>query len=151
MMEKAFGMGMAFMAGVRSFGGLTTLAFSDVGSAVQLMMELELVSWMRKMAQGFEVDPDRIAEAVICEVAPRGAYFLEHEHTLHYFRAEQWFPELMDRQVPMAWKEDPKTMVENARTKALRLIESAPNPCPLSQAQRKELQKILDAADRDLG
>jgi len=151
MMEKAFGMGMAFMAGVRNFTGLTTLAFSDVGSVVQLMMELELVSWMRKMAQGFEVDPDRIAEAVICEVAPRGAYYLEHEHTLRYFREEQWFPELMDRQVPMAWKEDPKTMVENARAKALRLIESAPNPCPLSSAQRRELQKILDAADRELG
>ena len=30
-------------------------------------------------------------------------------------------------------------------------IESASNQCPLSSAQRRELQKILDAADRELG
>jgi trimethylamine--corrinoid protein Co-methyltransferase len=150
MMEKAFAMGMGFLAGARSFGGLTTLAFSDVGSAVQLMMELELVSCVRRMAAGFNVDPGRIGEAVIQEVAPRGAYYLNHDHTLAHFRDEQWFPELMDRRVPMAWNEDPQTMVDHARIKALRLIEKAPNQCPLAEDQRRDLQEILEAADRDI-
>jgi len=151
MMEKAFGMGMGFLAGARSFGGLTTLAFSDVGSVVQLMMELELVSCVRKMAAGFDVDPDRIAEAVIEEVAPRGAYYLNHDHTLTYFRDEQWFPRLMDRRVPMAWRENPRTMVDNARDRALQLIQTAPNQCPLSKDQRRDLREILKAADQNVG
>ena len=151
MMEKAFGMGMGFLAGARAFGGLSTLAFSDIGSVVQLMMEVEWVDSIRCMAQGFEVSAEQIAEEIIAEVAPRGAYFLQHEHTLKHYREACWIPELMDRRVPVAWKADPTTMLENARAKALHLVQTAPNQCPLSDAQRKDLQKILDAADRELG
>ena len=151
MMEKAFAMGLGFALGARSFGALTTLAFSDVGSVVQLMLELELVSAIRDLAKGFEVDPERIAEEVICEVAPKGAYYLGHEHTFRHFRDVQWFPELADRRITAAWMQDPSTMLEHARRKALHLLETAPNQCTLEDAQRRELQRILDAADRELG
>ena len=150
MMEKAFGMGMAFMAGARDFGGLGILVFADIGSMVELMLDIELVSALRRLARGFKVDPERIAESVICEVAPRGAYFLEHEHTARHFREEQWLPELLDRRITTAWANDPRTMLDNARAKVLKLIQEAPNPCPLSSSQRRTLQEILDTADREL-
>jgi len=95
--------------------------------------------------------PDRIAEGVICEVAHRGAYFLEHEHPLRHFRQEQWLPGLLDRWVVSGWANDPRTMLDNARDKALRLIREAPNRCPLSGGKRQEPQKILDTADREMG
>ncbi len=151
MTERAFGVGMAFMAGIRSFGGLTTLAFSDVGSVVQLMLDMELMSAVEKLARGFDVDDEKLAEEVIKEVAPRGARFLESEHTFKHFREAQWFPELFDRRVTGTYALDPKTMLEQAREKALRLIDTAPNLCPLDESQKRELMRILAAADAELG
>ena len=150
MTERAFGVGMAFMAGMRSFGGLTTLAFSDVGSVVQLMLDMELMSAVENLAQGFDVDEEKLAEEVIKEIAPQGARFLECEHTLRHFRETQWFPELFDRRVAETYAHEPKTMLNRAREKALRLIDTAPNLCPLEKPQKRELLRILAAADTEL-
>jgi len=150
-LERAFAVGMAFMGGHRLFGTLATLATSDIGSTVQLMIDLEIVGSLRVAARGFEVTPETLAEEVICEVAPRGAYFLDTEHTAAHFRQVSWFPEFLDRRVPHAWKTDPTHMLDLARQKALALEESAPNPCPLDNAQKKEIDCIMSAADKELG
>ena len=147
MMERSFGFGMGFLGGARSFGGLAMLAFSDIGSVVQLMLDLELVGMLEKMAQGFEVNADTLAEEVIREVAPSGARFLETEHTARHFRDVLWMPQFMDRQVATSALEDTPTMVDNARTRALRLIETAPNRCPLDQGQKTALERLLQEAD----
>ncbi len=151
MTERSFGVGMAFLAGIRSFGGLTTLAFSDVGSAVQLMLDMELMYAVEKLAAGFDVDEEQLAEDVIKEIAPQGAQFLDCEHTFAHFRDAQWFPELFDRRVTGAYALEPRTMLDRARQKALHLIDTAPNLCPLNDAQQKELERILVAADAELG
>lgn len=147
MMEKAIDTTWAICGGVRSFGSLGTLAFADVGSAVQLMLDLELMSHLERLLQGIAVDDERIAEDLICRVAPTGAQFLATEHTARFNREELWVPELMDRRVPMAWAMDPTDMVTNARDKARRLLKEAPNRCPLSREQRAEVARIVAAAD----
>jgi trimethylamine--corrinoid protein Co-methyltransferase len=148
-MEKAIETTMGILAGVRHFGSLATLAFADVGSVVQLMLDVEMMQYFERLLQGLNTDPERLAEEVIAEVAPRGAYFLEHPHTLRYYRDELWFPELMDRRVPAAWMRDPRTMLDHARDKALRLLATAPNRCPLTADQRRELEQIAAAAERE--
>jgi len=120
-MEKSFGMGLGFMCGVRSFGALGTLAFADVGSILQLVLDMELISALKEFAKGFEVSEETLGEEVIKKIAPKGAYFLDTEHTVKYFRSYQWFPKLMDRQVPDAWIKNPTDMLENAQKKALHL------------------------------
>jgi len=114
---------------------------------VQLMLDLELMSHFQRLLQGIAVDDERIAEDLICRVAPTGAQFLATEHTARFNREELWVPELMDRRVPMAWATDPTDMVTNARDKARRLLGEAPNRCPLSQEQRAEVARIVAAAD----
>ncbi len=151
MCERSFGVGMGVPAGIRSFGGLATLAHSDVGSLVQLMMDMELMQAVAKLVEGFCVDEEEMAEELIVELASKGAVFLDTEHTAKYFRRYQWFPELMDRRVPMSWKDNPSTMLKNARKKALHLIKTAPNKCPLDPTQKTELAKLLRTADKELG
>ncbi len=148
MMEKTLHTTWAILGGVRSFGSLATLAFADIGSLVQLMLDIEMVSHLQRVLKGIRVDAETIAEEVIAEVAPRGAYFLGDEHTARHFREELWLPELVDTRVPMAWMSEPQTMVDNARAKALRLLETAENKCPLSEEQKRQVREVVADADR---
>ena len=148
MMEKTMQTAWAVQGGTRSFGSLATLATADVGSIVQLMLDVEMMHHFDGLLKGIRVDEETIAEELICEVAPRGAYFLNEEHTARHFREELYLPELIDTQVPMAWIEDPVTMLDNARAKARRLIESAENKCPLSDEQRAQVREIVADAER---
>jgi len=140
MMEKSLETAWAVMGGMRSFGSLGTLAVADTGSMVQLMLDLEIMSHFQRLLDGI------IAEEVIAEVAPRGAYFLGHDHTAEHFRTELWLPELVDSQVPMAWVQNPVTMLDSARDKARRLVATAENKCPLSDEQRRQVAAIVEDA-----
>jgi trimethylamine:corrinoid methyltransferase-like protein len=151
MMERAFGFGVGFLTGARHFGGLSMLAFSDIGSTVQLMLDLELVDAMAHLAKGFSVDAETLAEDVIRQIAPRGATFMDTEHTARHFREALWIPELMDRRVASVALSDVSGMLDSARAKALRLMEEAPNRCPLDSGQRNDLLELLEEADRRHG
>lgn len=147
MMEKSLDTMWAVLGGVRDFGSMAVLAFADIGSAVQLMLDLEMMQHFDRLLRGFEVSEETLAEEVIAEVAPRGAYYLEEPHTAAHYREELYISELMDRRVPAAWMQDPQTMLERARAKARRLLESAPNLCPLSEEQKAEVRRLVAAAD----
>jgi len=150
MMEKALGMALGVLTGMRRFGALGTLATTDVGSPVQLMLDVEMWHWFQRFVDGVEVDEERLAEEVIAQVAPQGARFLEQPHTAQFFRTELWTPELLDRRLATAWIRDPQTMVDRARAKALRLLAEAPNQCPLSGEQRRAIRAIVAEADREI-
>jgi len=150
-MEKSFGMGITFTSGGRFFGALGTLADADVGSVLQLVLDMELISALKEFVKGFEVKEESIGEKIIKEVSPKGAYFLETEHTLKYFRQYGWSPELMDRQAPASWIKSPIDMLDNARKKAKQLVKNAPNKYPLNKNKRKELLTLLKIADQKLG
>ncbi len=148
LMEKSLCALFAIMGGARHFGSLAITAFADIGSVLQLMIDLELMSYFERMLQGVAVDEERIGEEVICEVAPKGAYFLAEPHTAKYYREELWIPELMDRRVPMAWAEDPVTMLDNAKAKARKVTAQAQNQCPLSDEQLRQIDEIVAEADK---
>ena len=148
MMEKTMQTTWAVQGGVRYFGSLATLATADIGSIVQLMLDVEMMRHFERLLQGIQVDAETIAEDLICEVAPHGAYFLNEAHTAEHFREELFLPELVDSRVPMAWVEDPVTMLDNARKKALRLMDTAENRCPLSDEQRAQVREIVRDAER---
>ena len=146
-MEKALDTMWAICAGARDFGSLAVLAFADIGSVTQLMMDLELMSHYERLLEGITVDPDRLAEELIAEITPKGAYFLNQEHTVRYYRSELWIPELMDRRVAMAWQANPVSMLDTARKKARQVMAEAQNQCPLSDEQKASIMEIVQAAD----
>jgi trimethylamine--corrinoid protein Co-methyltransferase len=149
-MEKGMDAMWGFCAGVRSFASLGLLATSDAASVTQLMLDLEIVSQLRQLARAAVIDTDQLAEDVIREIAPTGAYFLSHEHTARHYRDELWVPDLMDCRVPMAWAQSPATMLENARNKAQRVAAEAENQCPLSDEQRRQVAEIMAEAQRKM-
>ena len=146
-MEKALGVGMAWALGARSFG-VGSLAFSDVGSPVQLVLDLELVEYVRGMLREVASDGEHLGLDTILEVAPRGGRYLETLHTAQFFREECWLPGLCDYRAFMAWANQPGDLIAKARDKALSVQRSAPNPCPLDDQTQQSLRDILAEADR---
>jgi trimethylamine--corrinoid protein Co-methyltransferase len=145
-MDRTLAVVHGLLNGARSFVCLGSLASCDVASPVQLLLDLELMAAVERYAAGVVVDDEHLAEDVIREVGPTGGRYLEHEHTARHCR-EVFTPELMDLRVASAWLQDPRTMLENATAKARQLIAEAPNRCPLSDDQRREISRILAAAD----
>jgi len=150
MMEKTLHTDFAIAGGCRSFGSLSLLSFADTGSLVQLMLDLELMSYYERLLQGIEVTEDKLAEELICQVGPTGARYLDTDHTAQFYREELWLPELLDRRSAMAWAADPATMLETAQKKAKRLLATAENRCPLTDEQKREVERVVAAADREV-
>ena len=44
---------------------------------------------------------------------------------------------------------DPSDTIDRARDRARQMVETAKNHCPLSDDQKAEIQRLLDAADRE--
>lgn len=152
MMEKTFGAFWHIICGGREFNSVGTLSSGDCASFVQILLDLELTGYLNRILAGLNCDgADRLAEDVSLEVIPNGARFMEHLHTAEFFRQEQWYPRFADRRVANAWMTDPKTMLDNARAEAVHLIGSAENKSPLSETQKREINRILKEADRKLG
>ncbi|MBT3291828.1 MAG: hypothetical protein HN380_31085, partial [Victivallales bacterium] len=145
--EKAFSVGFAGALGARSFG-VGSLAFSDVGSPVQLMIDLELIDYLRGLMREVVVDPDHIGMDEILDVAPRGGRYLQTMHTAQFFREECWLPQLCDYRAFMAWANNPGDLIAKARDKVLAIQCDAVNPCPLSDEARRQLHEIQAEADR---
>ena len=149
-MEKAIQYSLMVMTGQRSLG-VGTIGTADVGSLVQLMIDVELCGFFQSMLREVTIDEAHIGEETIIETARRGAYFLDTDHTAEFFREELWLPDLFDYRIAGAWQEDPSDMIDQARDKVYGLTGTVENQCPLSADQRAEIRRLLDAANRDAG
>ncbi|OGV46674.1 MAG: hypothetical protein A2017_13780 [Lentisphaerae bacterium GWF2_44_16] len=150
MMEKSLGGAWALSCGARVMGALSTLAFSDVISPVQLLLDIELSHELERMAKGIRVNEKTLAVELIRRVVPTGSRFMEDEHTLENYADEQWNPMFTDRSSAMTWQQNPKDMLDLATAKAHELWNSAPNKSPLTEAQKNEIRKILSIADKEM-
>ncbi len=146
-LEKALGFGLGMAMGVRSFG-VGCLAFSDVGSPVQLLIDLELADYARHLYREVSVDDEHLGLDTILETAPRGGRYLETTHTATFFREECWLPGLCDFRPFMAWANQPNDIVERARRRALDLSRKASNPCALSDACQQHIRQLQREAER---
>ena len=146
-LEKALGFGLGMAMGVRSFG-VGCLGFSDVGSPVQLLIDLELADYARHLYREVSVDEEHLGLDTILQTAPSGGRYLETLHTAAFFREECWLPGLCDFRNFMAWANQPNDIVERARRRALETYARATNPCPLSAACQDHLRTLQREADR---
>jgi len=145
--EKALAAAWNVAAGARQLG-VGCLAYSDVGSPVQLILDLELVRHFDELVREVAVDEAHVDVEGIVATAPRGAHFIEAEHTARFFREEAWLSDLFDYRVAHAWGGEGGDMIDRARGRARDLWANAENQCPLSEAQRREIEELERRADR---
>jgi trimethylamine--corrinoid protein Co-methyltransferase len=144
--EKALGFGMGIAGGATSFG-VGCLAFADVGSPVQLVIDCELAGFAKELFREVEVDDTHIGLDTIDETIPGGGKYLESLHTAMHFREECWLPSLFDYRAFMAWANDPADLIGRAAATVRRLAETAENHCPLSEEQQRDLRRVVEEAD----
>ncbi len=146
--EKALSILFPVLAGAAGVGTLGQLENALTFSFEQLVMDAEIVRYIRRMLQGFVVDEVTTCVEIIKEVGIGGNY-LGHLHTARNFRREFWRSELMERYPWEGWQSQPvKGFEAKARAKAKQLIAHH-HPEPLSAYQVRAIDEIVEAARRD--
>jgi trimethylamine--corrinoid protein Co-methyltransferase len=145
--EKALGVLLLAESGaslITNGGGLET---EKAWSPVQLVIDCEINAMVGRILGGIDVTPEALAVDLIEEAGPSGS-FLGTRHTKRTWRKEQLLPRLADRLGYEAWQaQGSTTIVERAREWARETVRKHQVP-PLSEDQNRELDRIVQAAER---
>lgn len=76
----------------------------NTASYEQMVIDNEIIGYIKRIMRGVTVDEETLAYDVIEEIGPQGN-FLVHEHTIEYFRDEFYRPTLSDRQTAGQWEQ----------------------------------------------
>ncbi|MFO7742883.1 MAG: trimethylamine methyltransferase family protein [Anaerolineae bacterium] len=136
---------------------LCALCGADTGSGLGLLesctllypeavvLDTDIYHRVRIDVAGLDTSSEALALDVIKDVGPRG-HFLRESHTRDHVRQRE-FSDLVDQPQPDGSYRDP---IEVAREKTARILEDH-QPQPLEEAQRAEMERILGAAEGELG
>jgi len=149
--EKGATMVAGILAGADTFGHAGICGTDHGASLPWLVVDDELMAYARRVARGCEVNAETLALEVIDAVGPGGNYLAE-EHTVRHFRQETWLPgPVWTRQTWDSWEsEGRQTMGDRARAEVERILATH-EPPPIDPALAREIDRIVQAAQRDLG
>lgn len=148
--QKAFNGITAVLAGTVELSGLGSVDSSLGASPVQLVIDDEIMEMLCIVAQGFEINDDSLGLDAIDRIGPQGN-FLSDPHTVRYLKANRPFnPTIFNCENRETWlSKGAKNLEQKAREKAISILETHKVP-PLSEDVIKEIDLILDKADKDL-
>lgn len=116
----------------------------------QYVIDNEICGMVARALNGIRHGEDALALNLIREIGPTGN-FLNHPHTLDYYKEEQFIPELSDRQPRDIWKaRGGKTALDKARARAKEILFTH-QPEALPDDVDHELRDIIRAAETKLG
>ncbi|HOX39521.1 MAG TPA: trimethylamine methyltransferase family protein [Candidatus Brocadiia bacterium] len=100
MAQRAAGAATLALAGARSFtfGGM--LGIDKVFSAAQLLIDVEIVSYVKTICMGFDFTPESLCSDAIAEIGP-GGEFITHPTTVESFR-NLWASKFFENIAPEA-------------------------------------------------
>lgn len=146
--EAMMNMLLNAQAGMTMSQSLGTLSWGMYGSQEMVVICDQIVDMIRRVMDGITVNDDTLALDVIREVGQGGNY-LNHDHTVQYFRKEMFFPKLFVRQTIDGWlKAGGKMIHEVAHERVLEILDKT-GPVELPPGADQELERALrKAAER---
>ena len=148
-MEWSMSLLMAGLDGANLIHDIGYMGQGLVGSPAALVMNAEIISYVRRIVKGFDIDAGHIAMDVIREVGPQGA-FITTSHTMQHFKEEHWQPQLANRETLEPWiAQGSKTWGKKAVEKARNILENHV-PHELSTDVQASLETIRQAALKNL-
>jgi len=149
-MEKGSTLLLGVLAGADTFGHCGICGTDHAGSLLWLAFDDELMSYTKRIAQGFTVDSEHLATDVIHSVGPAGN-FLAEEHTVRHFREEMWLPTpVWTRQPYDLWQNEGATSFADRLRGRVREILTTHQPPPLDESLSQEIDRIVASAKREL-
>jgi trimethylamine---corrinoid protein Co-methyltransferase len=119
------------------------------GSLPLQVMANDTIGFLRAATRGVPVDEHTLALDVIEELGPTGDY-LTHEHTLRNFR-EPYYSKLADKGTYSQWVGRGATTMEQRAAKQVDKILEGHEPEPLPDDVQRDIQKIVEREQRDVG
>ena len=148
-MESALSILSAALDGANLVHDIGYLGQGLTGSPATIVMCSEIIGYVRRILQGFNISRDRIGMEVIQQIGP-GGNFLLTEQTRRLHRQEHWRPKWMNRDNPDQWKEKgSKTYGERVTQKAIEILETH-RPEPLPDSIHHALDEIVKKAEMSL-
>ncbi len=113
----------------------------------KILVDNEIIDMARRFAQGMGVNAETLAVDIIKQVGcgPH-SQFLQHDHTFHHFRSEQFMPRLFVRDVYSNWEKAGKETVEQRAAAQVEHILATHQPVPLPDDAQKEIDAIYESA-----
>ena len=111
----------------------------------QIVVSNEVISMIRRITRGMELNEETIALDLINKIGPGGEY-LTTDHTLKHFK-KNWFPDLISRVPYENWATaGKKDLAMRANERARQILETH-TPKPLDENLKAELRKIIQSKD----
>jgi trimethylamine--corrinoid protein Co-methyltransferase len=149
--ERALNAAIPALAGADELSGIGEMEAGVMGSFTQMVADNELASSIRRLRRGFVADDDSLAVEVIAAAMNGTHNFLGQKHTSRYLRSgEVYLTRLAERGTWEMWDNcGRKGMAERAQAEAERILREHQVP-PLNEAQEKELDALMAAAEGEL-
>ncbi len=148
-MEHAFGTLMAALDGANLIHDIGYLGQGLLGSPVSIVMCDEIISYVKRILRGFDMDREHLAVDLMKEIGPGGNY-LSEKHTVKHFRTELWQPRHLNRDTPETWQEKGALRYgDRVKQAALDLLASH-QPKMLPPEIQKQVDEITSEAEKKL-
>ncbi len=149
------GLEMMWSALINALAGLNLchdVGYLNSGLLVGLesiLLGEEIISAVSSFMDGIQVNDETLALDLIDKVGSEGN-FLSEGHTTRFFKQEGWYPQFLNRQHFKTWRaEGSKELSQRLTEKAQDIIEEDVPPL-ISEAEEKELDKIIAAREKQL-
>jgi len=136
-LEKMFGFETHMSNGVSLIWGMGQLESEKTISLTQLIVDNEMINYVKRYQSGFEVSPETLQFELIKKVGIGGS-FLETDHTLLNYREHLWMPSVLNRQTREGCK---GRLEEVAGTEAERILKED-RGVKIGRQESDELRRI---------
>jgi trimethylamine--corrinoid protein Co-methyltransferase len=149
--ERALNAVLPALAGADELSGIGEMEAGVMGSFAQMVADNEFAGSIQRARRGFAADPDALAVEVIAAAMNGTHNFLGQKHTTRYLKGgEVFLTRLAERGSWEAWADGGRQVLsERAQVEAEKILREHHVP-PLEDAQEKELDALLAAAQKEL-
>lgn len=148
-LERGMTLLLGALAGADIFGHMGIVGADQGASLAELVINNEMIGYLKRIMKGFEVNKEALAFEVIERVGI-GGHFLGDEHTLRHFKEELWFPSLFDRNNWELWKgKEGNSILERATKKKEEILKEHKIE-PLDQGIAIQIDEIIEEAEKDI-
>jgi trimethylamine--corrinoid protein Co-methyltransferase len=148
-MEHAFGTLLAALDGANLIHDIGYLGQGLLGDPASIVLCSEIIGYVRRLINGFEINDHTLALDLIKNVGP-GGDFLAEVHTARNHRKELWRPQFSNRDTHDGWLARGGPDFHEVVKKKAREILAYHTPRPLSQEVLASLATLYEDAERRL-
>lgn len=142
-MEKIMSVTLHAQAGANMINFMGGIYDELTGSPLVTIIDNDAARMIGRFLNGIEVNHHTLAVDLIKKVGPIPGHFLNTRHTMESWKKEQLIPDMPDRKPYPEWEMQGKRDIIARAKEKYRQILASYEPFPLSEAEEKEVVRIL--------